>query len=150
MALPANKTKGTFQGPPNHHNKKTWAQTVSGGATKTSSISRNPSPLPDGEHGTLPLSADQQSPIDHFSSNLGRPFIKGAVPNSLLVDITNVIDSKKKTFLSEFNDLCGGQTHLWSVRDHFRRDYNRCYAEVVCSPSLYNNFLKNSSFLIYC
>ena len=147
MASSANTHKGTFQGPPAHHNKKSWAQTVSGGAKKTSSISRTPNLLPNGESGTLTTSADPTTPpLDHFSSALIRPFIKGTVDHSLLIDITNVIDEKKKTFLSAFKEFCGGQAHLWSVRDHFRRDYNRCYAEVVVSPSKYHYFLNNSTF----
>lgn len=147
MASSANNQKGTFQGPPNNHNKKSWAQAVSGGATKTSSISHRPTPMPDDGSGQ-PLSSAAQpvQNFDHFLNNLGRPFIKGSVPNSLLIDITNVEDSKKKLFLSEFQEFCDGQTHLWSVRDHFRRDYDRCYAEVVVSPSMYHKFLSKSFF----
>lgn len=91
----------------------------------TSSNSRQPSVIPN------------QSNLQHgqFASYSERPFLKGTVSGSVLVDITSV--TNKLLFLQELSTACEGNKHLWSVEDIIRRDSNRHFAEITFSPTFH-------------
>ncbi|KAG0753316.1 hypothetical protein G6F57_013868 [Rhizopus arrhizus] len=80
------------------------------------------------------------------SSNLNaqatRPFLKVSVPNSIFVDITTVKD--KKIVLTELTAFCQGNEHLWAVADQIRREYQRLYAEITVSPTMYERLCTES------
>ncbi|KAG2193953.1 hypothetical protein INT47_003523 [Mucor saturninus] len=116
-------------------------------AGPTSSPNQPPEGQPEGQHGQRPFSAENSSPTDLVLSKVTRPFLKGTVTNSILIDITNVSD-QKKLFLNEFQAYCEGNLHLWEVADQLLREYGRIYAEVTVSPFLHKQFVENPSFVL--
>ncbi|OBZ80234.1 hypothetical protein A0J61_11717, partial [Choanephora cucurbitarum] len=135
MASSANLHKGIIQTPKTYKlNKKSWADAVSEGMRRISSKTHDPSTTrPSVEPGQLAESA-----VRDVYSHVARPFLKGTISHSLLIDISHVAD--QKLFIQELRELCEGQKHLWSVSGTLRREYARQYAEIAVSPSTYRNF----------
>ncbi|KAG2204444.1 hypothetical protein INT47_005235 [Mucor saturninus] len=107
----------------------------------------SPNQPPEGQPGQRPFSVENSSPTDLVLSKVTRPFLKGTVTNSILIDLTNVSD-QKKLFLNEFQAYCEGNLHFWAVADQLLREYGRIYAEVTASPFLHKQFVKNPSFVL--
>ncbi|OBZ81168.1 hypothetical protein A0J61_10783 [Choanephora cucurbitarum] len=124
MALPANTHKRTIQTPTTYKtNKKSWVDAVNEGIRRTSSSACDPSSTkPSVEPGQLPESA-----VRDVYSHVARPFLKGTVSNSLLIDITATSDIK--TFIQELHEVRNG-------------NYSRVFAEIVVSPSKYSQFIQ--------
>ena len=135
MASSAINHKGIFQTPiPYQTNQKSWVAIVNEGIKRTSSRTPDPSTArPSAEPGQLTESA-----VRDVYRHVARPFLKGTVSNSLLIDITTIRDVK--VFVQELHEVCNGSEHLWSVSSTLRRDFSRVYAEIVVSPSKYIQF----------
>lgn len=116
MTLPAKLQKGSFK----TRNYKQRSKTSSVASPTLSSSSVSPK-------------NDAGSTVSDVFSKLRRPFLKGSIPHSLFIDISNVDD--QKSFLVDFNASCEGGVHLWSVSDTLRRHLSHIYAEVCVSPS---------------
>ncbi|KAL4208296.1 hypothetical protein CU097_001895 [Rhizopus azygosporus] len=64
-----------------------------------------------------------------FASYSERPFLKGTIPGSILIDITSV--TNKLLFVHELSASCGGDENLWSVENIIRRDSNKNFVEIT-------------------
>ncbi|CAO0792598.1 unnamed protein product [Mucor circinelloides] len=138
MASSAKEHNGTFKGPKSfQQTKKSWSAVISGGANYNSSVmSASPTHQSTGEPEPLTSSDASMPQVDHFSHKVARPFLKGTIPNSVLVDITQIYD-RQKEFIVALQIYCEANTHLWAVSEHMRRDNNRIYAEISVSPTMY-------------
>ncbi|CEP09368.1 hypothetical protein, partial, partial [Parasitella parasitica] len=92
MASSAKEHNGTIKGTKSfQQTKKLWLTVISGGSSRNSSVmSASPTPQSNGEPEPLTSSDDGVPQVDHFSSKVARPFLKGTIPHSVLVDITNL------------------------------------------------------------
>lgn len=153
MVLSVIKSKGIIQSPPRLKKHNTWAQVISGRSTRLSSSLVEPltnssqNNTPNGEPGNLTTSADQVTPVDHFSNKIVRPYMKGFFAHSILIDITNVKEDRL-LFLKEFKAFCNEGKDLYAVSDKIRNDYGRQYAEVKVSPLFYKNFSESPEFIL--
>ncbi|KAK4516959.1 Tubulin beta chain (Beta tubulin) [Mucor velutinosus] len=75
--------------------KKLWSAVITGGSNINSSVmSDSPTPQSQGEPEPLTSSDALTSQVDHFSHKVARTFLKGTVPHSVLIDITQVLDRR--------------------------------------------------------
>ncbi|KAI9468283.1 MAG: hypothetical protein EXX96DRAFT_492991, partial [Benjaminiella poitrasii] len=72
-------------------------------------------------------------------------FLKGTLPRSLLIDISNV--GNQNLFLSELRKFCQQRKNLWDVLNRLRRDCDRRYVEILVSLSMYKLLLSKSLYL---
>ncbi|KAG0757993.1 hypothetical protein G6F16_013706 [Rhizopus arrhizus] len=125
--------------------KLSWVNVVHAGHQKTSSflaMSTNNSTIQ--SHGVgigQPDTNAEMSP-SNLNAQATRPFLKGSVPNSIFVDITTIKD--KKISLTELTAFGQGNEHLWAVADQIRREYQRLYAEITVSPTMYERLCTES------
>jgi hypothetical protein len=59
------------------------------------------------------------------------PFLKGTIPESVFVDITNV--ENQTIFFQEFSAVCNKNEHLWGLAEKPRLDGRRLFAEFLLS-----------------
>jgi len=110
-----------------HHNKS-WAHMLKG-LNKTSSVTAKAVQDNGNKVGDVSLTDLNNK----FSFYAKKPFLKGTIPNSIFIDITEV--DNQLQFLKELQIQADYNEHLWSVEDTLRNDNQRRYAEVTVSPS---------------
>ncbi|KAL7328324.1 hypothetical protein PS15p_206612 [Mucor circinelloides] len=144
MASSAKETNGTFKGPISYKlSKKSWTEVITGGSLRNSSVmSEAPTSQPTDEPDHLTSSAASPS-LDHFTGKVTRSYLTGTVPHSIIIDITNVLVDKKKTFIVDLATFCEGNTHLWAVSKQIRKENSRSFAEISVSPSMYQKFFQS-------
>ncbi|CAO3624110.1 unnamed protein product [Mucor fragilis] len=74
-----------------------------------------------GKHEALTSSATSPPPVDHFTHKVARPYLTGSIANSVLIDITQVLD-RPKEFIVALTIYCESKIHLWAVSEHMRQD----------------------------
>ncbi|KAF1797711.1 hypothetical protein FB192DRAFT_1462555 [Mucor lusitanicus] len=118
MASSAKEHNGTFKGPKSfQQTKKSWSAVISGGSSINSSV-MSASPTP--------------------QSTVARPFLKGTI----LVDITQVY-GRQKEFIVALTIYCEGNTRLWAVSEHMRRDNSR---RKVSEKSQESNYINDADW----
>ncbi|GAN11624.1 hypothetical protein MAM1_0756c11200 [Mucor ambiguus] len=142
MASSAKEQNGTFKGPKSK--TKSWSIVASGGSRPTShtrSVSTYQQPT--GDVDSLTSSASDVPLVDHFSGKVARPFLKGTLPYTFVIDITSVLDRQQKEFMVALTVFCAdGHDLLW-VGNHHRRDNNLVFAEILVSTARYQSFQAN-------
>ncbi|OBZ80508.1 hypothetical protein A0J61_11443, partial [Choanephora cucurbitarum] len=80
------------------------------------------------------LFTEAQPTDDAFASGTPNPFLKGTLPNSVFVGITNVKDVKK--YFSDLTALCTPGDQLWGLEETPRVEGSRSFIECVFTDSL--------------
>ncbi|KAI8327015.1 hypothetical protein EDC96DRAFT_453662 [Choanephora cucurbitarum] len=80
------------------------------------------------------LFAEKQSKDDAFASGSQNPFLRGTLPDSVFVDITNVKDVQ--TFFNDLTTLCAPGDQLWGLEKTPRVESSRSFIECVFTESL--------------
>ena len=109
-AIPKPKSSSLLQ------SGKTWARILRGTVKTSSTASSSTIALTNVDRNASPASH-----LSHFASYSERPFLKGTVPDSVLIDITHV--SNRISFLEEFASACDNPTDMWHVVIVIRRDF---------------------------
>ncbi|KAG1032358.1 hypothetical protein G6F43_013792 [Rhizopus delemar] len=125
-AIPKPKSSSLLQ------SGKTWARILRG-TVKTSSTASSSTIALTNVNRNADVNTSPASHLSHFASYSERPFLKGTVPDSVLIDITHV--SNRISFLEELASACDNPTDIWHVVKVIRRDSSKLFAELVVSSS---------------
>lgn len=125
-AIPKPKSSSLLQ------SGKTWARILRG-TVKTSSTASSSTIALTNVDRNADINTSPASHLSHFASYSERPFLKGTVPDSVLIDITHV--SNRISFLEELASACDNPTDIWHVVKVIRRDSSKLFAELVVSSS---------------
>ncbi|ORE19747.1 hypothetical protein BCV71DRAFT_242666 [Rhizopus microsporus] len=112
--LPPNKATAGQPPPTFLQSNKSWACILRGNVKTFSNGLGSPS---------------SPSTSTQLSDSYERPFLKGTIPGSILIDITSV--TNKLLFVHELSASCGGDENLWSVENIIRRDSNKNFVEIT-------------------
>ncbi|ORE01170.1 hypothetical protein BCV72DRAFT_322868 [Rhizopus microsporus var. microsporus] len=85
--------------------------------------------------------SSQKSSKISISRRSRRTFLKGSVPDPILIDIIHVTDRLK--FITELFVVCGEEDHLWCVADIVRRDFYRYFPEAQVLPTCEKTICSN-------
>ncbi|KAL0138321.1 hypothetical protein V8B55DRAFT_1437007 [Mucor lusitanicus] len=126
MASSAKEHNGTFKGP------KSFQQTKNHGLLSYLVAPASTRAL------CLPHQPLSPQHVDHFLHKVARPFLKGTI----LVDITQVY-GRQKEFIVALTIYCEGNTRLWAVSEHMRRDNSR---RKVSEKSQESNYINDADW----
>jgi hypothetical protein len=128
--LPPNKAI-TGQPPPTFlQSNKSWARILRGNVKTSSNGLGSPSSPSTSTQLSDSFTHNKTQP-GQFASYSERPFLKGTIPRSILIDITSI--TNRLRFVHELSANCGGDENLWSVEDIIRRDSNKNFVEITAS-----------------